>query len=110
MLEFIATSTLPTLGWKPFSKVKSSMYEMGLEELHARTMKQIQQLKRRHPEYCRLVLSAATLAYRPIHLLELSVLSGLPKDISDHSERMQIIIRMWGSFLTMRDDQVYIVH
>jgi hypothetical protein len=86
------------------------MYEMGLEELHARTMKQIQQLKRRHPEYCRLVLSAATLAYRPLHLLELSVLSGLPKDISDHSERIQTIIRMWGSFLTMRDDQVYIVH
>ncbi|KAL5600870.1 hypothetical protein FOVSG1_006900 [Fusarium oxysporum f. sp. vasinfectum] len=83
---------------------------MGLEELYARMMKQIQQLKRRHPEYCRLVLSTATLAYRPLHILELSVLSGLPKDISDHSEAVQTIIRECGSFLTIRDDHVYIVH
>ncbi|KAJ3454768.1 hypothetical protein MRS44_013368 [Fusarium solani] len=83
---------------------------MGLEELYARMMKQIQQLKRRDLEFCRLVLSAATLAYRPLHILELGVVSGSPGEKSGKSERIQTIIRMCGSFLTMRDDQVYIVH
>ncbi|UNI22807.1 hypothetical protein JDV02_008661 [Purpureocillium takamizusanense] len=50
----------------------------GLEELYGRMIKQIQQLKRRDPEFCRLVLSAATLAYRPLHMLELAALAGLP--------------------------------
>lgn len=54
----------------------------GLEELYARMMKQIQQLKRSDPELCRLVLSVAILAYRPLHVLELGVLSGLPEKVS----------------------------
>ncbi|KAM6504757.1 hypothetical protein FSOLCH5_015252 [Fusarium solani] len=83
---------------------------MGLEELYGRMLKQIQQLKRRDPELCRLVLSAATLAYRPLHILELGMLSGLPGEISGKSERVQTIIRMCGSFLSMRDDRVFIIH
>ncbi|KAJ4020344.1 hypothetical protein NW761_014796 [Fusarium oxysporum] len=105
----LAVQELKTVKSWDFLDVLEEM-PMGLEELYTRMMKQIHQLKRRDPEYCRLVLSAATLAYRPLQLLELSVLSGLPKGISDYSERIQTIIRMCGSFLTMRDDKVYIVH
>jgi hypothetical protein len=37
----------------------------GLIPLYDRMMKQIQQLKRKYPESCRLILSSATLTYRP---------------------------------------------
>ncbi|PWI64374.1 hypothetical protein PCL_10512, partial [Purpureocillium lilacinum] len=82
----------------------------GLEELYGRMMKQIQQLERRDPEFCRLVLSAAILTYRPLHVLELGLLSGLPEEISSKAERVQAIIKICGSFLTVREDQVYIIH
>jgi hypothetical protein len=45
--------------------------------LYDRIMKQIQQLKRRDPEFCWHVLSTITLAYRPLHVLELGALSGV---------------------------------
>ncbi|PWI65088.1 hypothetical protein PCL_07387 [Purpureocillium lilacinum] len=82
----------------------------GLGELYGRMMKQIQRLKRSDPELCWLVLSAAILAYRPLHILELGLLSGLPDEISSKAERVQAIIKMCGSLLTVRDDRVYIIH
>jgi hypothetical protein len=82
----------------------------GLEELYARMMKQIQRLKRGNPELCRLMLSTATLAYRPLHLLELGVLAGLPEKISNKVQRVRELVSMCGSFLTLRDDRVYIIH
>jgi hypothetical protein len=82
----------------------------SLEELYARMLKQIQQLKRGNSEFCRLMLSAATLAYRPLHVLELGVLSGLPELISKNNQRVRDLVSMCGSFLTVRDDRVYIIH
>lgn len=82
----------------------------GLEELYDRMMKQIQQLKRGNPEFCRLMLSTATLAYRPLHMLELGVLTGLPEKISNKAQTLRELVSMCGSFLTVRDDRVYIIH
>ncbi|KAM5347487.1 hypothetical protein ACJ41O_010492 [Fusarium nematophilum] len=82
----------------------------GLEELYARIMKQIQQLERGDPVYCRLVLSAATLSYRPLHGLELGVLTGLPEEILSKAESFRGLLSMCGSFLTVRDDRVFIIH
>ncbi|KAJ5776942.1 Pfs NACHT and WD domain protein [Penicillium odoratum] len=82
----------------------------GLEELYARMVEKIQQLKRDNPVYCRLMLSAAILANRPLHLLELAVLSRLPKDISSNSETVREFLIMCGSFLIIQDDRVYIIH
>ncbi|GIK06160.1 hypothetical protein Aspvir_001804 [Aspergillus viridinutans] len=48
----------------------------GLEELQ-------------NPEFCQLMLSTATLAYRPLHVLELGVLSGLPEKISNKAQRVR---------------------
>ncbi|RYP18337.1 hypothetical protein DL767_009857 [Monosporascus sp. MG133] len=81
-----------------------------LEELYSRMMEQIQQLKRSNPEFCRLVLSAVTLTYRPLHLAELGVVSGLPPEISGDANDIRTIVSLCGSFLTVKDDFVYVIH
>jgi hypothetical protein len=73
-------------------------------------MRQIQLLGRRKPELCRGVLSVATAAYRPLHLAELGVLSGLLPGISSAYESIITIVNMCGSFLTIRDNVVYTIH
>jgi hypothetical protein len=78
--------------------------------LYDRMIRQIQQLKRGDHEFCRLVLSAATLTYRPLYLLELGVLSGLPEQISGNTLSVVKIVDMCGSFLTIRDEYVYLIY
>lgn len=78
----------------------------GLEELYDRMMQQLKGLKRQDPQYCRSVLATTTTAYRPLHLAELRGLSGLPLRVSDITK----IIKMCGSFLTIRDGIVFVVH
>lgn len=85
----------------------------GLNNLYARMIEQIQQLKEQDPEYpefCRLVLSAATLAYRPLRLLELGIISGLPDVIARKVKHIRKIVKKSGSFLTIREDTIYFVH
>lgn len=76
-----------------------------LEGIYAQMLDQIHKLYER--KYCLLVLAAATLAYRPLHLLELAVVSGLP---SVNTERVGEFVKMCGSFLTLRDDHIYMIH
>ncbi|KAI3572914.1 WD40-repeat-containing domain protein [Fusarium oxysporum f. sp. albedinis] len=83
---------------------------MGLEELYDRMISQIQRLKRKDPEFCRLILSTVALVYRPPCLAELGVLSGLPNEIAGSTKNMRGIVAMCGSFLTIRDDYVYLIH
>ena len=73
-------------------------------------MRQIQQLKCKDPEFCRLVLSTMTLAYRPLHLLELGILSGLPVEIVGNLDSTVKIVGKCGSFLTIREDYIYFIH
>ncbi|MDB5821283.1 MAG: hypothetical protein JWQ11_4923, partial [Rhizobacter sp.] len=82
----------------------------GLQRLYDRMMRQVQKLERRDPEFCRLVLSTTTLAYSPLHLLELGTLSGLPRQISNNVDYIMKIIGNCGSFLTIREGYVYFVH
>jgi hypothetical protein len=82
----------------------------GLGELYHRMMDQIQGLPRRNSEFCWLLLSTASVAYRPLHLAEIAVLSGLPTQISGTARYVRKIVALCGSFLTVRDDQVYIIH
>jgi hypothetical protein len=63
-----------------------------LVPLYDRMIRQIQQLKHGDDELCRHILSTATLAYRPLHLLELGALSGLPDQISNN---IQSALRQW---------------
>ena len=82
----------------------------SLMDLYRRMITQIHLLSRKKPELCRSVLSAATIAYRPLNLAELSILSGLPPDISSSYDSITTIVKLCGSFLTIRDQIVYTVH
>src|SRR5467141_5332871 len=55
----------------------------GLTPLYDRMIKQIQQHEYDNPQLCILILATATLAYRPLHMLELRALSGLQEEIPD---------------------------
>jgi hypothetical protein len=75
-----------------------------LNDVYRRMIKQIQQLQRQYPELCQQVLSTVIAAYRPLHLQELHVLSRLP------TQETATIVKMCGSFLTIQNDNVYIIH
>jgi hypothetical protein len=81
----------------------------GLTPLYDQMMKQIHQLQRQYPQRCFLTLSIATLAYRPLHLLEMQTVAGLQKDIRGLAD-LKGIISMCGSFLTIRDNYIYFIH
>ena len=77
----------------------------GLKDLYDRMMSQIKELKRNDPKYCKSVLSTMTLVYRPLHVSELAVLSDLSTNVP-----VREIIKICASFLTVRNDIVYLVH
>ena len=81
----------------------------GLTLVYARMMKHIQQLQRQYPRLCFLALSAATLAYQPLHLHEINIVAGLQEEVTD-LEDLARIINMCGSFLTIRENYVYFIH
>ena len=75
----------------------------GLIPLYERMMDQIQQLDYDYPQLCFLTLAIATLAYRPLHILETRSLAGLEDEILD-VEDLAGFINMFISFLTIRDN------
>ncbi|KAH7187188.1 quinon protein alcohol dehydrogenase-like superfamily [Fusarium oxysporum] len=81
-----------------------------LKAVYGRMVKQIQQLKRGNSELCRHLLSKVCTAYRPLSLDELSILSDLPIEISEKPQSVRRIVTNCSSFLTIRDESVYIVH
>ncbi|KAN0071701.1 WD40-repeat-containing domain protein [Elaphomyces granulatus] len=81
----------------------------GLTQVYDRMMKHIQQLRRQYPRRCLLALSAATLAYQPLHLREIHVVAGFQDEVTD-LEDLGRIINMCGSFLTIRENYVYFIH
>jgi hypothetical protein len=81
-----------------------------LKGVYRRMLKQIRSLSRRNPDNCRLVLSTAVAAYRPLRLPELGILSGLPEDISRQLQHIADMVKLCGSFLTLQDEEVYFIH
>jgi hypothetical protein len=82
----------------------------GLPPLYHRMIQQIDQLQRKDPEFCRYVLSTMILAYRPLLLVELGALSGLPERISKSPDHVARVVRRCGSFLTIRGSIVFFIH
>ncbi|KAH7117476.1 hypothetical protein EDB81DRAFT_892342 [Dactylonectria macrodidyma] len=82
----------------------------GLLPLYHRMMEQIGKLQPENRELCRLILSTATIAYQPLLLCALGLLSGLPAHITRDSLYIQRVIDMCGSFLTIRNGHVYLIH
>ncbi|CAH0000164.1 unnamed protein product [Clonostachys byssicola] len=81
----------------------------GLDQIYERMLKQISEHKRNGPEMCRRILSTAVFAYRPLHLHELHVLSGLEKYNSKVNDINETVL-LCRSFLTVREDHVYLIH
>ncbi|KAK3292420.1 uncharacterized protein B0H64DRAFT_365317 [Chaetomium fimeti] len=75
----------------------------GLEPLYGRMMDEIG--KNRDAATCRRILSTATLTRRPLHLLELRTLAAV-----DETDDMERAVNQCASFLTIRQDNVYLIH
>ncbi|KAK3946552.1 NACHT domain-containing protein [Pseudoneurospora amorphoporcata] len=80
----------------------------GLDALYAR-MKQDISLSH-HSDPCKRVLAVAAIVRRPISLQELTTLVEIPNIICDDLESLEEIIRLCGSFLTIRERTIYFVH
>jgi hypothetical protein len=75
----------------------------GLSELYSHMMDMIEGGLKLDPQYCKDVLVATYLTYRPLSLAELAVLVGLSP------ERTQTIVGKCGSFLTITEETVYLI-
>ncbi|KAK0734728.1 heterokaryon incompatibility protein [Lasiosphaeria miniovina] len=82
---------------------------LGLDGMYDRMLNEVKRHKR-DSELCRRILSTVTAAYRPLHLAEIGVLSGLPEHITKSTENVKRIVAKCGSFLTVRDNQIYLIH
>ncbi|VBB80706.1 Putative HET containing-domain vegetative incompatibility protein [Podospora comata] len=78
----------------------------GLPPLYDRMMGDIAKSRDGYRDACLTVLSIATLAYRPLHILELRTLTGFVYDTAD----LEKIVDMCGSFLTLVENHVYPIH
>ncbi|RYO74334.1 hypothetical protein DL764_010859 [Monosporascus ibericus] len=79
----------------------------GLPPLYDRMMGDIGKPTSDYRDSCLVILSIATLAYRPLHILELRTLAGLEKyETAD----LEGIVDMCGSFLTLLESRVYPIH
>ncbi|KAF2195025.1 hypothetical protein K469DRAFT_2455 [Zopfia rhizophila CBS 207.26] len=81
-----------------------------LKDVYRRMMSRIKGLWRQRSELCRQVLSIIIAAYRPLHLQELNVLSSLPTQVQNINQSTTEIVRMCGSFLTIQNNKVYLIH
>jgi hypothetical protein len=83
----------------------------GLDPLYDRMMRQILgQDHVRTAGYCKDVLRAVTVAFRPLRLRELVVVAGLPSDQFHHTQVVANLVSYCGSFLSIRQDTVSFIH
>jgi hypothetical protein len=94
--------------WDPLAVVEEA--PAGLFQLYDRMLDQIMRLSPRNAEICRSLLCTAAIAYRPLYLAEMGSLCRLPGRTTVLAETMRKIVAMCGSFLTIRDEQVYLIH
>lgn len=95
--------------WDPLQVVQEAPED--LYQFYDRMMTQIENLAARNSEMCRRMLAIATLAYRPLSLTELGSLCALTTSQGSALAKIsRKLVAMCGSFLTVRDDQVYLVH
>jgi hypothetical protein len=94
--------------WDPLAVVEEA--PAGLPQLYDRMMDQIQRLSPRNADICRSLLCTAAVAYRPLYLAEMGSLRSLPCRATAVAETVRKIVAMCGSFLTIREEQVYLVH
>ena len=89
-------------------KVRSMLENIpaGLIPLYGRMLRQVlHQQDQNDTELSRRILRTVTLAFRPLRFAEISVFAELPID-----EDVEEVVGFCGSFLTVREETVYLVH
>ena len=79
-----------------------------LDLLYQRMVQRISRSK--HASLFNRILALAIVVYRPNTLVELPSLIEMPKSVVDHPVRLKELVRSCGSFLTLRENTVYLVH
>ncbi|EHK19202.1 uncharacterized protein TRIVIDRAFT_193671 [Trichoderma virens Gv29-8] len=82
----------------------------GLDSLYQRMLEQIHNLEDSDAQFCYQILATVLLVYRPVTVAELSTLIKSPDNNPADTELINKAIGLCGSFLTMKDSQVYIIH
>ncbi|KAL2194361.1 hypothetical protein P885DRAFT_71427 [Corynascus similis CBS 632.67] len=90
-------------GWDAVETVQS--IPPGLTDLYGHMMTRIDEGNERNRQRCKSVLAATFLVHRPVSLSELVVVAGLPAKINPRT-----IVDRCGSFLTIKDETVYLIH
>jgi hypothetical protein len=93
---------------KRHSLAKLRRFPPGLDSLYARMMEQIGHSE--DADLCKQILAVATIVRRPVSLDELTSLVEMPDDISDDLGSLEEIVKLCGSFLTLREQTIYFVH
>jgi hypothetical protein len=94
--------------WDPLAVVEEA--PAGLQQLYDRMMGQIQRLSARNVKICQFLLCTTAVTYRPLYLAEMGSLCRSTGHVMMAAETVRKIAAMCGSFLTVRDEQVYLVH
>ena len=82
----------------------------GLDSIYDRMMDQIGLENPEDVKFCKCIIIAVILARRPLHLKELGAIAGLPKELWEDFVSLEELAQLCGSFLTIREDIVYLVH
>lgn len=95
--------------WKTQTVLKR--FPEGLGPLYQRMMEQItDDGNAEDVELRKTLLFTITLAYRPLHLDEIGLISNLPATLSNDTQALQDLIASCASFLTVREQTVDFVH
>ncbi|KAL7800228.1 WD40-repeat-containing domain protein [Trichoderma ceciliae] len=93
------------------SNILNILIEMpsDLTALYSRMVDHIGKLEGDAPKLCLKILSIATLAYRPLSLVELGTLANFGSHLTN-GPALERLVNKCGSFLTIRDRTVYFIH
>ena len=94
--------------WNVRSTLKE--FQRGLDSIYGRMMGQILGLEDSDVKICKCILISAILALQPLHLKEPGVIADFPKELPEDSSLLEEQVQLCGSFLTIREDTVYLVH
>ena len=84
------------------------MFPPGLEPLYQRMIQLI--CDSYNSDLLKQIVALATTVYRPITLSELISFVDLPKGVTDNPIWLEDLIKECGSFLTLGEDTIYLVH
>jgi hypothetical protein len=93
-------------GWRVQQKLKA--IPPGLDGLYRRMMEQIRNSE--DANLCKRILAVVSAVYRPVTLDELASFVDMPDGVAGEYEALSEIIRLCGSFLTLRERTISFVH